>query len=567
MCIIWLMIKEESIERLLSIVDIVEVVERYVPLKRSGRNSVGICPFHDDRNPSMSVNSQMGIFHCFSCKAGGNAIKFIMEYEKISYPEAIEKLAASVGFTLEYENNHFGETKKESKKILELLNGYYQNLLYSNQEALNYLYSRGITDELIRKFGIGWAPASQNTIRLLENEEIEPSEALNVGAIKQNERGFYASFTERITFPICNHTGRLVGFGGRTISNHPAKYVNSPQCSVFDKSRIFYAFDLAKKSAYDKKELIITEGYMDVIMLHKAGFTNAVAVLGTALTELHLPLIKRGNFKVILSFDGDSAGINAAIKSAKLLSTNGIDSGVVIIQDGLDPADMVFRGEIKKLKEIYANSVESGEFLIRNIVKNYDISRPIVKNQALNEIIAYTTTLNPIVAGSYQDLVANLLKIPINSFRLTKNSQQNINFSEFKNEKTQNSVQNGAFSRQKDINELQILKSMVLNKDYLQLFYDYGENDDFKAHKDLLGIVLSGDENDENKAIFRNLALDENILEFNEDDKFIMALKILRENRYRDEIEILKRSDDPDKLSKIMKLENLIRALKSKKLR
>lgn len=561
------MIKEESIERLLSIVDIVEVVERYVPLKRSGRNSVGICPFHDDRNPSMSVNSQMGIFHCFSCKAGGNAIKFIMEYEKISYPEAIEKLAASVGFTLEYENNHFGETKKESKKILELLNGYYQNLLYSNQEALNYLYSRGITDELIRKFGIGWAPASQNTIRLLENEEIEPSEALNVGAIKQNERGFYASFTERITFPICNHTGRLVGFGGRTISNHPAKYVNSPQCSVFDKSRIFYAFDLAKKSAYDKKELIITEGYMDVIMLHKAGFTNAVAVLGTALTELHLPLIKRGNFKVILSFDGDSAGINAAIKSAKLLSTNGIDSGVVIIQDGLDPADMVFRGEIKKLKEIYANSVESGEFLIRNIVKNYDISRPIVKNQALNEIIAYTTTLNPIVAGSYQDLVANLLKIPINSFRLTKNSQQNTNFSEFKNEKTQNSVQNGAFSRQKDINELQILKSMVLNKDYLQLFYDYGENDDFKAHKDLLGIVLSGDENDENKAIFRNLALDENILEFNEDDKFIMALKILRENRYRDEIEILKRSDDSDKLSKIMKLENLIRALKSKKLR
>ncbi|MBQ9875579.1 MAG: DNA primase [Campylobacter sp.] len=561
------MIKEESIERLLSIVDIVEVVERYVPLKRSGRNSVGICPFHDDRNPSMSVNSQMGIFHCFSCKAGGNAIKFIMEYEKISYPEAIEKLAASVGFTLEYENNHFGETKKESKKILELLNGYYQNLLYSNQEALNYLYSRGITDELIRKFGIGWAPASQNTIRLLENEEIEPSEALNVGAIKQNERGFYASFTERITFPICNHTGRLVGFGGRTISNHPAKYVNSPQCSVFDKSRIFYAFDLAKKSAYDKKELIITEGYMDVIMLHKAGFTNAVAVLGTALTELHLPLIKRGNFKVILSFDGDSAGINAAIKSAKLLSTNGIDSGVVIIQDGLDPADMVFRGEIKKLKEIYANSVESGEFLIRNIVKNYDISRPIVKNQALNEIIAYTNTLNPIVAGSYQDLVANLLKIPINSFRLTKNSQQNTNFSEFKNEKTQNSVQNGAFSRQKDINELQILKSMILNKDYLQLFYDYGENDDFKAHKDLLGIVLSGDENDENKAIFRNLALDENILEFNEDDKFIMALKILRENRYRDEIEILKRSDDPDKLSKIMKLENLIRALKSKKLR
>ena len=558
------MIKEESIERLLSIVDIVDVVEKYVPLKRSGRNWVGICPFHDDRNPSMSVNSQMGIFHCFSCKAGGNAIKFIMEYEKISYPEAIEKLAASVGFMLEYDDNRKNSQTTESKKILELLNSYYQNLLYSNKEALDYLYSRGITDELIRTFGLGWAPSSANTIRLLENEEIPPLQALNVGAIKQNEKGYYASFTERITFPICNHTGRLVGFGGRTISNHPAKYVNSPQCSVFDKSRIFYAFDLAKKTAYEKKELIITEGYMDVIMLHKAGFTNAVAVLGTALTELHLPLIKRGNFKVILSFDGDSAGINAAIKSARLLSTNGIDSGVVIIQDGLDPADMVFRGEIKKLKEIYANSVESGEFLIRQIVQNFDISRPIVKNQALNEIIAYTNELDPIVAGSYQDLVANLLKIPINSFRLTKNSQQNI--SEFKAEKTANPVQNRAiFAKQKDINELQILKSMVMNKEHLRLFYDYGESDDFRAHKDLLNIVLSGDENDENKAIFRDLTLDENILEFEQDDKFIMALKILRENRYRNEIETLKRSEDPEKLSKIMKLENLIRALKSKK--
>ena len=553
------MIKEESIEQLLNITDIVEVVEKYVPLKRSGRNSVGICPFHDDRNPSMSVNSQMGIFHCFSCKAGGDAIKFIMEFEKISFPEAVEKLASMMNFTLSYTDTK-QEIKTENKKILEILNGYYQSLLYSNREAVNYLYSRGLDDKTIQKFGLGWAPASSNTLQLLENEDISPNQALNVGAIKQNEHGFYASFTERITFPICNHTGKIIGFGGRTISNHPAKYVNSPQCSVFDKSRIFYAFDIAKKAAYETKELIITEGYMDVIMLHKAGFTNAVAVLGTALTELHLPLIRRGNFRVILSFDGDNAGINAAIKSARLLSTNGIDSSVVIIENGLDPADMIANGQAEKLRQIYKNGVESGEFLIRQIAANFDISRPILKQQALKEIQAYTANLDPIVANDYQNLVSQILQIPINSFSLTKTNSANLQNSQiYKFENLQIS------NTQKDINELQVLKSMILNKNFLLLGLDLYMDCDFYTHKNIFEILKKLEKNDDEKSVLRTLALDESIIEFDNEEKFFKAFIILRERFFKNQIQFLKISNDPDKFMKIMEIEKNIQKLKSKK--
>ncbi|WP_298096814.1 DNA primase, partial [uncultured Campylobacter sp.] len=404
------MIKNESIENLLATVDIVDVVEKYVPLKRSGANFVGVCPFHDDSHPSMSVSSKLGIFHCFSCKAGGNAIKFIQDYEKISFPEAVEKLAGMYNFALQYTGAKVQE-RSEEKKVLGILNAYYQSCLYQNPAAVKYLHDRGLSDQSIRKFGLGYAGASAQTIRVLQNEEIPPQDALNAGAVKQNERGLYASFIERITFPIYNHASKLVGFGGRTISDNPAKYVNSPQCAVFDKSKIFYAFDLAKKSAIAKKTLIITEGYMDVIMLHQAGIDNAVAVLGTALTPAHLPLIKRAELNVVLSFDGDAAGINAAIKSARLLCLNKIDSSVAIIGGGADPADMIVAGKVRELEQIYASGMESGEFLIRRIAKKYDLARPVQKEAALNEIKEFTVALGPVLAESYQSLVAQILNV------------------------------------------------------------------------------------------------------------------------------------------------------------
>lgn len=532
------MIKNESIENLLATVDIVDVVEKYVPLKRSGANFVGVCPFHDDSHPSMSVSSKLGIFHCFSCKAGGNAIKFIQDYEKISFPEAVEKLAGMYNFALQYTGAKVQE-RSEEKKVLGILNAYYQSCLYQNPAAVKYLHERGLSDATIRKFGLGYAGASAQTIRVLQNEEIPPQDALNAGAVKQNERGLYASFIERITFPIYNHASKLVGFGGRTISDNPAKYVNSPQCALFDKSKIFYAFDLAKKSAIAKKTLIITEGYMDVIMLHQAGIDNAVAVLGTALTPAHLPLIKRAELNVVLSFDGDAAGINAAIKSARLLCLNKIDSSVAIIGGGADPADMIVAGKVRELEQIYASGMESGEFLIRRIAKKYDLARPVQKEAALNEIKEFTAALGPVLAESYQSLVAQILNVSPGSFNLSSGGKnfgagfEERNFNEGGSFSSRDfgsyegrgadgrggasgSLNGGNFVhaqntaryessappatsarggrtllRRKEIAELQIIKSMLLDGEMAQLGLGCLERRDFRMHGDIFETFLA----------------------------------------------------------------------------
>ena len=532
------MIKNESIENLLATVDIVDVVEKYVPLKRSGANFVGVCPFHDDSHPSMSVSSKLGIFHCFSCKAGGNAIKFIQDYEKISFPEAVEKLAGMYNFALQYTSAKVQE-RSEEKKVLGILNAYYQSCLYQNPAAVKYLHERGLSDATIRKFGLGYAGASAQTIRVLQNEEIPPQDALNAGAVKQNERGLYASFIERITFPIYNHASKLVGFGGRTISDNPAKYVNSPQCALFDKSKIFYAFDLAKKSAIAKKTLIITEGYMDVIMLHQAAIDNAVAVLGTALTPAHLPLIKRAELNVVLSFDGDAAGINAAIKSARLLCLNKIDSSVAIIGGGADPADMIVAGKVRELEQIYASGMESGEFLIRRIAKKYDLARPVQKEAALNEIKEFTAALGPVLAESYQSLVAQILNVSPASFNLSSGGKnfgvgfEGRNFNEGESFGSRDfgayegrgadgtgsasgSLNGGNFDRaqntaryessappaasarlgrtllrRKEIAELQIIKSMLLNDEMAQLGLGCLQRRDFRMHGDIFEAFLA----------------------------------------------------------------------------
>ena len=527
------MIKNESIENLLATVDIVDVVEKYVPLKRSGANFVGVCPFHDDSHPSMSVSSKLGIFHCFSCKAGGNAIKFIQDYEKISFPEAVEKLAGMYNFALQYTGAKVQE-RSEEKKVLGILNAYYQSCLYQNPAAVKYLHDRGLSDATIRKFGLGYAGASAQTIRVLQNEEIPPQDALNAGAVKQNERGLYASFIERITFPIYNHASKLVGFGGRTISDNPAKYVNSPQCALFDKSKIFYAFDLAKKSAIAKKTLIITEGYMDVIMLHQAGIDNAVAVLGTALTPAHLPLIKRAELNVVLSFDGDAAGINAAMKSARLLCLNKIDSSVAIIGGGADPADMIVAGKVRELEQIYASGMESGEFLIRRIAKKYDLARPVQKEAALNEIKEFTAALGPVLAESYQSLVAQILNVSPGSFNLADggknfgagfegrnfnesgsfgsrdfgsyggrgadgrglnggnfNLSQNTARYESSASPTTSARLGRSLPRRKEIAELQIIKSMLLDGEMAELGLGCLERRDFRMHGDIFEAFLA----------------------------------------------------------------------------
>ncbi|EFU4916981.1 DNA primase, partial [Campylobacter jejuni] len=421
------MITKESIENLSQRLNIVDIIENYIEVKKQGSSFVCICPFHADKNPSMHINPTKGFYHCFACKAGGDAFKFVMDYEKLSFADAVEKVASLSNFTLSYTKEK-QENKKELKSILPSLNAYFKDNLKHHKEILTYLYQRALNDKDIAKFELGFAGASEDSIRLLQNQKIPLEDAMSVGALKKDENNeFYASFIWRITFPIYDHKDLLVGFGGRTLNpNVPAKYVNSPQNILFDKSRIFYAFNIAKENIAKKKEIIVCEGYMDAIAFHKAGFNNAVAVLGTALTEHHLPLIRRYDAKVILCFDNDEAGLKAATRSAFLLSTNKIDGKVAILQGGKDPAELVAKNESTKLHNILDEGIELGEFYIRRLISTHSIISALDKQKALETIQKFTFNLEPLVANSYTSLVSNLLKVDEKFIVLSQNSKKTI---------------------------------------------------------------------------------------------------------------------------------------------
>ncbi|MGI7355790.1 DNA primase [Campylobacter jejuni] len=507
------MITKESIENLSQRLNIVDIIENYIEVKKQGSSFVCICPFHADKNPSMHINPIKGFYHCFACKAGGDAFKFVMDYEKLSFADAVEKVASLSNFTLSYTKEK-QENKKELKSILPSLNAYFKDNLKHHKEVLTYLYQRALNDKDIAKFELGFAGASEDSIRLLQNQKIPLEDAMSVGALKKDENNeFYASFIWRITFPIYDHKDLLVGFGGRTLNpNAPAKYVNSPQNILFDKSRIFYAFNIAKENIAKKKEIIVCEGYMDAIAFHKAGFNNAVAVLGTALTEHHLPLIRRYDAKVILCFDNDEAGLKAATRSAFLLSTNKIDGKVAILQGGKDPAELVAKNESAKLHNILDEGIELGEFYIRRLISTHSIISALDKQKALETIQKFTFNLEPLVANSYTSLVSNLLKVDEKFIVLSQNSKKTIQTPLISQNKYN-------FPKEKiHIAELELIAFLKQHPDICNDFKQISDSVCFK-HKILLDKILEKkgyEDSDirefENKNIRKNLNYSEFLL-------------------------------------------------------
>lgn len=478
------MITKESIENLSQRLNIVDIIENYIEVKKQGSSFVCICPFHADKNPSMHINPTKGFYHCFACKVGGDAFKFVMDYEKLSFADAVEKVASLSNFTLSYTKEK-QENKKELKSILPSLNAYFKDNLKHHKEVLTYLYQRALNDKDIAKFELGFAGASEDSIRLLQNQKIPLEDAMSVGALKKDENNeFYASFIWRITFPIYDHKDLLVGFGGRTLNpNVPAKYVNSPQNILFDKSRIFYAFNIAKENIAQKKEIIVCEGYMDAIAFHKAGFNNAVAVLGTALTEYHLPLIRRYDAKVILCFDNDEAGLKAATRSAFLLSTNKIDGKVAILQGGKDPAELVAKNESTKLHNILDEGIELGEFYIRRLISTHSIISALDRQKALETIQKFTFNLEPLVANSYTSLVSNLLKVDEKFIILSQNSKKTIQTPLISQNKYN-------FHKEKiHITELELIAFLKQHPDICNDFKQISDSVCFK-HKILLDKIL-----------------------------------------------------------------------------
>ncbi|WP_442764534.1 DNA primase [Sulfurospirillum cavolei] len=463
------MIDKTSIENLKQRLDIVDVVGSYLELKKNGANYKCVCPFHNDTTPSLVVSPSKQIYHCFACGAGGDSIKFVMEYEKLSYPEAIEKLARMVNFSLAYTTDE-GGVKREDRKLMENLNLFYVKQLDKTPFAKEYLFKRGISDVSIEKFELGYAPASFATLDFLKMRGYAMSEAMEYGVAGLGENNQpYARFIERVSFPIYSPTHRLVGFGGRTLSNHPAKYVNSPQTKHFNKSQLLYGYHLAKESVFKEKKIIVTEGYLDVIMLHQAGFTQAVATLGTTSTSEHIPLLMRGDPQIIVAYDGDSAGINAALKASVLLSTHGLRGGVVLFSNGMDPADMVQNGLIDTLNRLFLSPQPFIEFALERIVKKYDLKDPLVKQQALNEATAYLKTLPKAVQESYTGLLSGTLNISQNLVKIQthKPTKQAPNERSFE-----------------DMLELTIIKTILSQPGLIDTVLDTIDHAMFKTHQE-----------------------------------------------------------------------------------
>lgn len=464
------MIKQESIENLRANIDIVDVISSYIEIKKSGANFKALCPFHGEKSPSLVISPSKQIFHCFGCSAGGDAIKFVMEYENLSYPEAIEKLANHYNFRLDYDKE---KTQKDTK-VLEQVNIFFKKNLNSNQDAISYLEQRGINHNSIEKFEIGYAPDSNSTMNFLNANHIPIKDGLEQGLLSSKDNRSYCNFIERITFPIYTPHSKLCGFGGRTISNHPAKYINSPQSAIFNKSKLLYGYHIAKDSIFKQKKIVVTEGYLDVIMLHQVGFSNVVATLGTALTKDHLPLIRRGEPKVILAYDGDSAGINAAFKASSMLSANSVDGGVVIFDAGLDPADMVKNNQVQELQELFYNPKPFAPFCIETIVKKYDLRIPEEKQKALNEANEYIMTLSPMLQEEYKKFLANLLNI---NEKLIKTSL--------------NKITKDIHFKSENIAELSIIKTLLEYPSQINFVVEFIIEDMFISHSKEYNDVLN----------------------------------------------------------------------------
>ncbi len=493
------MIDNNSIENLKTRLDIVDVVGHYIELKKNGANWKCVCPFHDDSNPSLVVSPSKQIYHCFSCGAGGDSIKFVMEYEKLTYPETIEKLASMYNFSLDYTASD-GKIK-EDRKLLENINIFFKKNLDHKNEAVEYIKNRGIGEASVEKFELGYAPSSPENLNFLSSSGYSISEAVETGVAGVGDNGRnYARFIERITFPIRSASGKIVGFGGRTISGHQAKYVNSPQTKLFNKSYLLYGYNFAKDSIYQNRAVIVTEGYLDVIMLHQAGFTNAVATLGTALTKDHIPLISRGSPKVILAYDGDAAGINAALKAATMLSSIGMDGGVVLFGEGKDPADMVQSGQSDKLNKLFHNPQPFIEFAIEKIVKKYDLHNPLEKQKALEEGSTYLKTLPSSIANSYAGVLSGTL---------------NINQNLVKVQTHQSSRLRGEKRVFEDTLELTIIKTLLTKPSFIDTLLDTIDSSMFRTHNMELLALLN---HEKEHPSLRNILLRDDIKVYDEDE-------------------------------------------------
>lgn len=384
---------DDIVEEVRSRTDIVDVISQYVKLHKRGSNYVGLCPFHNEKTGSFTVSAGKQMYYCFGCGAGGNVITFLMNYENATFPEVLQELAGRAGVELPVVEPS-REAKQQADKRSRLLEvqkeaaKYYYALLRSprGRQAYDYFHKRELSDETMRKFGLGYSDKySDDLYRYLKSKGYEDGLLKESGLVTFDEkRGGHDKFWNRAMFPIMDMRGKVIGFGGRVMGEGEPKYLNSPETPIFDKSRNLYALHLARMTK--KPQMLLCEGYMDVIALHQAGFDNAVASLGTAFTTGHASLLKRYTKEVYLTFDSDGAGIKAALRAIPILKEVGLTAKVIHMEPYKDPDEFIKALGAEEFQKRINVAENSFFFELRILEQNYDMRDPESKTAFHNEL-------------------------------------------------------------------------------------------------------------------------------------------------------------------------------------
>lgn len=382
---------DEIIDEVRQANDIVDIISQYVHLKRSGRNFFGLCPFHNEKSPSFSVSPDKQIFHCFGCGVGGNVFTFLTKIEGINFVEAVQTLAERSNIQLPTLENKADASRELLKskvyKVNEFTANYYHQNLYKPESkiAQNYIKQRKLTNETLKSFQIGFSGKFDELYQELKKQGFEEPEILESGLVNRNDKGQYIDrYRNRLMFPICDARGKVIAFGGRVLDDSKPKYINSPENVVYSKGRNLFGLNVAKKG--DIKQILIVEGYMDVISLHQRGITNVVAPLGTALTQQQGWLLRKNSEKIILSFDSDEAGLTAKIRALDILQDMGCDIRILQMEGAKDPDEYIIKYGNNRFKNLVDKAQSVIEFKVKVLKQNLNLENVNDKIKFLNEI-------------------------------------------------------------------------------------------------------------------------------------------------------------------------------------
>ena len=380
-----------EVEKIAREADIAEIIAEYVPLTRSGQSYKGLCPFHSEKTPSFVVSPEKRVFHCFGCGAGGNVFTFIMKWDGVDFPTAVQTIATKIGLSISTDERTTGH-KERMYHSAERVCSFYQRMLQRNTTANNYLKQRGLRPEITSVFRLGWAPESRQFLDFCQKSGLPNPLLQKLGLIRQNPEGSsYAYFRRRLIFPVLTWSGKVTGFGARVLDNSTPKYLNSPQSPIFSKGQMLYGLHLAREHIRHSGQAILVEGYMDVIALHQVDIKNAVASLGTALTPSQVTLLKRYANTVTLAFDEDSAGQIATVKGIDLLLEQGLNVRILSLPQGKDPAEAMQHGE----KDSFIRQLQSAtDYIDYRIKTAVEQNSPLTTQNKLKVIGTLLPTLN-----------------------------------------------------------------------------------------------------------------------------------------------------------------------------